>query len=461
MRWPRATRGRGWTRWTSTPCCWSRPRPTAGAGPRPAPRQPRRRCRAPWPRAPPTPARARSVRPSADGRRCQPDPGARPPDRGAVHRRRPDAPTSTLQQQVRACLRDAGPPAPARLLDDLTLVIPADAAEGRGHRLPRRRAARRARAVRRPAGAAAHERRGVPGQGLLGPVGPVAAADRSPRGRRAPRDAPAVRPAGRDHRAPAAPDVPRPPCAPATATWLRGCRSDVSDEIGELARAFNRMADRREQLEEARRQLVSDVSHELRTPLANLRGWVEAARDGVVPAGPGADGQPARGEPCHLQRLVDDLHDLASATRASSGSTPNRSSSTVFLDQVATSFGAAAAQAGVDLVVECEPGRDRGRRPGAAAAGRRPTSSRTPSGTPRPAAASPPRGRRGGRGRRHRRGDPGGRAGRRLRAVPARRPVAQPVHRWQRARSGDRAPDRRGARRNGDRADACRAAAPR
>lgn len=54
------------------------------------------------------------------------------------------------------------------------------------------------------------------------------------------------------------------------------------DEVGQLGEAFNRMADSLERIEQLRRRLVSDVAHELRTPLTNVRGYLEALRDGVV-----------------------------------------------------------------------------------------------------------------------------------------------------------------------------------
>ncbi|MBJ7356694.1 ATP-binding protein [Nocardioides sp.] len=147
------------------------------------------------------------------------------------------------------------------------------------------------------------------------------------------------------------------------ATALRAGEGDLAarvperrrDEIGELGRAFNRMADRREQLEEARRQMVSDVSHELRTPLANVRGWVEAARDGVVPADQELIAS-LHEESLHLQRLVDDLHDLALADAGELRLEPEAVELAVFLDQVASSFGAAAARAGIDLLTDCAPG---------------------------------------------------------------------------------------------------------
>ena len=55
-----------------------------------------------------------------------------------------------------------------------------------------------------------------------------------------------------------------------------------SDEIGQLAHAFNAMADGLARQEQLRRNMVSDVAHELRTPLTNIRGYLEAAKDGVV-----------------------------------------------------------------------------------------------------------------------------------------------------------------------------------
>jgi signal transduction histidine kinase len=127
------------------------------------------------------------------------------------------------------------------------------------------------------------------------------------------------------------------------------------DEIGRLARAFNQMADRRQQLEQARRRMVSDVSHELRTPLANVRGWVEAAQDGVVEP----DGEllaSLHEESLHLQRLVDDLHDLSLGDAGELRLEPEPIELHELLDQVATSFRATAQAHGLALVVACDPG---------------------------------------------------------------------------------------------------------
>ena len=57
-------------------------------------------------------------------------------------------------------------------------------------------------------------------------------------------------------------------------------RVDVTrrDEIGDLARAFNDMAERIETLLTAERRLLQDISHELRSPLARLNIAIELAR---------------------------------------------------------------------------------------------------------------------------------------------------------------------------------------
>jgi signal transduction histidine kinase len=52
------------------------------------------------------------------------------------------------------------------------------------------------------------------------------------------------------------------------------------DELGRLARTFDRMADRIQTLLAAERRLLLDISHELRSPLARLGVAVELARSG-------------------------------------------------------------------------------------------------------------------------------------------------------------------------------------
>jgi signal transduction histidine kinase len=60
----------------------------------------------------------------------------------------------------------------------------------------------------------------------------------------------------------------------------RRARSDRSDEIGDLARAFDEMADRLTALRRSEKELLANVSHELRTPLARIRLALELVRGG-------------------------------------------------------------------------------------------------------------------------------------------------------------------------------------
>jgi signal transduction histidine kinase len=87
------------------------------------------------------------------------------------------------------------------------------------------------------------------------------------------------------------------------------------DEIGQLAGAFNQMAESIERVEQLRRDMISNVAHELRTPLTNIRGYLEALQDGVV--------SPSRDtfellleETLRLTYLVENLLDLARADAA-------------------------------------------------------------------------------------------------------------------------------------------------
>jgi len=91
-------------------------------------------------------------------------------------------------------------------------------------------------------------------------------------------------------------------------------RVDVhgQDEVAELGRAFNGMAEALERNERARRNMVTDVAHELRTPLTSIRVQLEAVQDGVLE--PDAKWLASIEEDATtLARLVDDLQELALA----------------------------------------------------------------------------------------------------------------------------------------------------
>ena len=89
-----------------------------------------------------------------------------------------------------------------------------------------------------------------------------------------------------------------------------GRNPDQADELAQLAQAFNQMAERLENTERMRSQLLGDVSHELRTPLTAIKGSMEALVDGVLPAEPATFIQIEQ-EADRLQRLVNDLQELS------------------------------------------------------------------------------------------------------------------------------------------------------
>ena len=82
------------------------------------------------------------------------------------------------------------------------------------------------------------------------------------------------------------------------------------DEVGELAVAFNRMADDLAAVDAQRRQLVADVSHELRTPLTALQALLENIADGVKAPDPETL-ESAVAQTRRLGRLVAQLLDLS------------------------------------------------------------------------------------------------------------------------------------------------------
>ena len=83
-------------------------------------------------------------------------------------------------------------------------------------------------------------------------------------------------------------------------------------ELRALAVAYNTMAVRLAEQEEIRRAFFVNASHELRTPLTNLQGYLEAMRDGVIPAD-AATLDSLREEVDRLTRLAASLDVLAGA----------------------------------------------------------------------------------------------------------------------------------------------------
>ena len=85
-----------------------------------------------------------------------------------------------------------------------------------------------------------------------------------------------------------------------------------TDELKEVAYAFNEMAADLEKAEQLRRNLIADVAHELRTPLTVIQGNLRAMLDGVYQLD-NAEVARLYDQTRLLSRLVNDLHELAQA----------------------------------------------------------------------------------------------------------------------------------------------------
>lgn len=57
---------------------------------------------------------------------------------------------------------------------------------------------------------------------------------------------------------------------------------DSSDEMAELTRAFNSMANELSTMEDSRRNFVANVSHELKTPMTTIGGFIDGILDGTI-----------------------------------------------------------------------------------------------------------------------------------------------------------------------------------
>ncbi len=124
-----------------------------------------------------------------------------------------------------------------------------------------------------------------------------------------------------------------------------------SDEVGQLGRTFNNMADRLQRAEQQRVRLMSDVAHELRTPLTNVRGYLEAMRDGVLTPTPAAI-DVAHQQALHLGRLVEDLGLIAQADAGSLSLDFQEASMAELATMSVAAFRPAAERKGIALTLE-------------------------------------------------------------------------------------------------------------
>ncbi len=129
---------------------------------------------------------------------------------------------------------------------------------------------------------------------------------------------------------------------------------ETGDEVGELARSFNRMSADLARSNDLRRQMTADIAHELRTPLSVILGYTEALSDGKLP-GNEETYHVMYDEAIHLQRLIDDLRTLSLADAGELTLTRVPTEPAALLERVAVSHRPLARREDISLEVEAAP----------------------------------------------------------------------------------------------------------
>ena len=127
-----------------------------------------------------------------------------------------------------------------------------------------------------------------------------------------------------------------------------------NDEIGDLARAFNKMSAELARSVHTRRQMTADIAHELRTPLSLILGHAEAVHDGVLP--PTRENfEIIREEAGRLEHLVDDLRTLSLADAGELKLNPQPFSAPKLLQDLSALYQFQTQKKNIDLQVDLEP----------------------------------------------------------------------------------------------------------
>ncbi|MEW5992235.1 MAG: ATP-binding protein [Chloroflexota bacterium] len=127
------------------------------------------------------------------------------------------------------------------------------------------------------------------------------------------------------------------------------------DELGEVGRAFDRMAAELESADQSRRRFLQDVAHELKTPLAVIEATTSAILDGVYTA-ESARIESLRREGRLLARIVDDLRTISLAEGGGLALQPVWLEVDALVAEIERAHDPRARAAGVRLRATSEPG---------------------------------------------------------------------------------------------------------
>lgn len=142
--------------------------------------------------------------------------------------------------------------------------------------------------------------------------------------------------------------------AMAAGDYSQRVQATSRDEVGQLASAFNTMAEDLESADTLRRELVANVSHELRTPVTALQAQLENIVDGVSEPD-AATLQAALAQTERLGRLVTYLLDLSRVEAGAVGLDITDVPLREFLLDAAESAALVGADKGLTFPVEVSP----------------------------------------------------------------------------------------------------------
>jgi signal transduction histidine kinase len=128
-----------------------------------------------------------------------------------------------------------------------------------------------------------------------------------------------------------------------------------NDELGELARAFNRMSAELSRSVNARKQMTADIAHELRTPLSLILGHAEAVHDGVLQPSP-ENFEIIREEATRLEHLVNDLRILSLADAGELSINPQTVEPDRLLQEVASLYQYQTQRKNISIALDIVPG---------------------------------------------------------------------------------------------------------
>jgi signal transduction histidine kinase len=126
----------------------------------------------------------------------------------------------------------------------------------------------------------------------------------------------------------------------------------ATDELADLVRSVNSMAEALERSKGLEQSFLLSVSHDLRTPLTSIRGYAEAINDGATKDPAWAAGV-ILAESRRLERLVRDLLDLAKLQARSFSLHPARHDLSQLAVEAVEGVAPDAAAAGVRVVAAC------------------------------------------------------------------------------------------------------------